>query len=403
MARPGPRRVSLATLVLVLVISGLIALGGVALYLWRGSPVLRGEPIIDAAGSLELALGCDGCVDGSSVQLDGKTATFKSQHAILPLTRPLKIGDNAITVSLSPPGTRRPEAITFNVPVQFRVKGDLTALAESPPKLRVHVEAVPGTQVVMGGKPLALDARGTATYDSDVSSRLAGSSATGEQLSLKIPYTITPPSSTPHNDSVSFQLPISWLVVDSPGDGIVIESANFMLSGSTQKGATVTVAGRSIPIDDQGRFEQLMSVSAVGETTIDVRASVPERAPRLAPIHVKRVARLSDEAPAYRARAEADYAAIAADPAAKKGARVALDGTATDVRIDNHVTVLLLDVHQGCASPPCLVRVLYGARADLANGDAASAFGTLAGAVDGPRTGSKIPNVIAEFVVRGHK
>jgi hypothetical protein len=306
-------------------------------------------------------------------------------------------------VALSPPGASHPEVIRLNVPVQFRVRGDLTALAESPPKLRVRVEALSGTQMVIDGKPLALDARGTGAYDTDISSRLAGSAPNTEQLEQKIAYTITPPGGAARKDAVSFQLPIVPLMVDSPGDGIVIETANFMLSGRTQKGATVTVAGRAIPLDDQGRFEQLMSVSAVGETTIDVRASVTDRAPRLAPIHVKRVAHLLDEAQAYRTQAESNYAAIAADPGAKKGARVALDGTATDVRVDNHVTVLLIDVHEGCAAAPCLARVLYGAKSDLTNGDAVSAFGKVVGAVDGPRTGSKIPDVMAEFVLRGRK
>jgi hypothetical protein len=65
--------------------------------------------------------------------------------------------------------------------------------------------------------------------------------------------------------------------------------------------------------------------------------------------------------------------------------------------------VLLLDVRDDCTAAPCLARVLYGAKTDLNNGDTVSAFGKVAGSVDEPRTGSKIPNVMAEFVVRGQK
>lgn len=401
--RGGDRHVSPLMLVLILVISGLLAFGGIAVYLALKGPALHAEPTVDASGNLQLELTCDGCPDATSVQLDGKTARFRARRATLPLAHPLKIGDNALTVAMTAPGSSHADLITLKVPVQFRVHGDLTALAETPPKLRVRVEAVTGTQVVVDGKPLALDARGTGTYDADVSSRLVGSSPNSEQLEQKIAYTLTPPGGAPRNDSVTFQTAIVPLMVETPGDSIVIENANFMLTGWTQKGAAVTVAGRAIPLDDQGRFEQLMSVSAVGETTIDVRAIAPERAPRLAPIHVKRVAHLADEAAKYRAQAESNYATIAEDPVAKKGARVALDGTATDVRIDNHVTVLLLDVHEGCAAAPCLARVLYSTKIDVTNGDTVSAFGKLVGAVDGPRTGSRIPNVMAEFVLRGQK
>jgi hypothetical protein len=146
-----------------------------------------------------------------------------------------------------------------------------------------------------------------------------------------------------------------------------------------------------------------MSVSADGETTIEVRAQVSDRAPRIVPIRVKRVQHLPSQVAAYRRDATSTYAAIATDIDSKRGMRVALRGTATDIRVEKYVTVLLLDVRDGCDSSPCLARVTYGAKTELENGDSAEVFGKILGGVNGPRTGSQIPNIAADFVVHGQR
>ena len=79
------------------------------------------------------------------------------------------------------------------VPVQFRVRGDLSGLEKTPPVLGVIVEAVPDTAVVVDGKAIELGADGSKRLDLDVSSELSGPSGEVEQLERRIPYTITPP------------------------------------------------------------------------------------------------------------------------------------------------------------------------------------------------------------------
>lgn len=172
-----------------------------------------------------------------------------------------------------------------------------------------------------------------------------------------------------------------------------------MLSGRTLKDGHISVSGRPITVDAEGRFAQLMNVSSVGETTIVVRAeSKGDHAPRLVRVRVKRVASLEDAATEFRRSATDDYPTIA-DSSTKTGLPVALDGEVVETRIDGEVTVLLLDVTTGCPAAPCLARVIYGGRFDTKRGALLGAYGSLLGLVDGPRTGAKIPEIAAEFLL----
>ena len=74
-----------------------------------------------------------------------------------------------------------------------------------------------------------------------------------------------------------------------------------------------------------------------------------------------------------------------------------------EARTENYNTVLLMDVQSGCAHAPCLARITYGAPYSLAAGDKFSAFGEVVGVVDGPRSGSKIPEIRADFLLKAGK
>jgi len=82
---------------------------------------------------------------------------------------------------------------------------------------------------------------------------------------------------------------------------------------------------------------------------------------------------------------------------------VALDGSVVDARTENYSTVVVMDVQSGCVRAPCLARVSYGAPFNLSRGDKLSAFGSLDGVVDGPRTGSKIPQIRADFLIKANQ
>lgn len=397
---PRKRRVPWIGVVVILGAAVLASAGIMTILLYRARGAVETRLTTDESGRDRLELSCPGCVEGARVTLGSSTGTFKSGKATLTLERPLPVGDQRLELSIErAPG--RADRVEVTVPVDFRVRPDTTKLAESPPRVEARVTARPGSAVVVEGRPLALGADGSASLAIDVSKELTGAEAGTKTLERRIAYAVTPPGGAPVTGEVLVRVGIAPLVVQAPGPSIVVDGPGFVLAGRTAKNGVVTVEGRPITVDPNGSFAQMMSVSSNGETSVVVRAGVPDLAPRLYTLKVKRVTSLAAEAALARTRSTTAYAAIATDPDSQRGLSVALDGTVVEARTDSFTTALVMDVKSGCKTPPCLARVTWGAKLSLASGDPVGVFGTLAGAVDGPRSGTRIPAVTADFVIKG--
>jgi hypothetical protein len=397
---PKSPRTPKSAIVLIGVAGTLALAGGAAAILWESPHAVTAELDVDDRGSEGLALKCDECPDGETATLDGTTATFAGHRSRLTPSKPLKVGQNQLTLSTRRPGSSKTSEVAIAVSVDYRVRGDVSALSDEHANVKVVAEATPGAAVVVDGHALALDPSGKGEYPIDVSHEIDGPADVVIPFERRVPYTVTPKGGAPHSGQVTLKFGIVPLRVDAPGAAIVIEGENFMLSGRTLKDGRITVSGRPITVDGNGRFAQLMNISSEGETTIAVRADAKEYGPRIVHVRVKRVAHLSEEGARFRQTAADEYSSIG-DADTKKGFAVALDGEVVESRLDGEVTVLLLDVKRGCASGPCLARVVYGGRFDVRRGAMLTAFGNVSRAVDGPRTGAKIPEVAALFLVRG--
>ncbi|HVJ18310.1 MAG TPA: hypothetical protein VM686_22980, partial [Polyangiaceae bacterium] len=389
----------------IIAIASAVALLGAALlavFFYDSRGALAAQVALDGEGKERLELTCDKCGDDAIARHAGQSARFKNHRAALVLSRPLMIGDNHLELELErSPG--KSEKVELTVPVEYRVHGETAALDDKEPRLRVRIMAVPGTTVVVDGRPVTLNPDGTGSADVDVSSSIRGQEPNVRRLERRIPYTITPPGSPTHSGEVAVQLGITPLTIDAPGESIVIDSPTFVLAGRTFKGGNVSVEGRAITVDNFGKFAQMMNVSSAGETTITVRASAGGHAPRLVPIRIRRVENLSSEIAAARAQGAASYAGIGAEPESKRGTPVVLDGSVIEARTENFATVMLLDVKSGCSTPPCLVKVTYGAKAMISSGDPVVAVGKVSGGANGPRENSTIPAIAADFVVKAGK
>jgi hypothetical protein len=381
--------------------AALLTIGGIVVaMLWEAPRPITAQVDVDERGNEVLALKCDACLDGTTASLDATSTTFAGHRATLPLVKPLKLGQNNLKLATRRPGSSKADDVAISVSLDYRVNGDLSSLANEPPSAKVVAEAAQGTAVLVDGHALTLDANGRAEYPIDVSHEIDGPADAVTTFEKRLPYTVTPLGGKPHAGQVTLKFGIVPLRVDAPGIAIVIEGENFMLAGRTLKDGRITVSGRPITVDGSGRFAQLMNISAEGETTISVRADAKDYGPRVVHVRVKRVARLSDEGARFRETAADEYSSMG-DADTKKGFSVALDGEVVEARLDGDVTVLLLDVKRGCPASPCLARVVYGGRFDIKRGAPVSAFGQVLRAVDGPRTGVKIPEVSALFLVRG--
>lgn len=378
----------------------LAVVGIVVAVLWESPRAVTAEVDVDDRGNEVLALTCKECPDGVTVSLDSSTTTFAGHRARLALAKPLQLGQNHLKLETKRPGSSKVDDVSISVSLDYRVNGDLSGLAGEQPNAKVVAEAAQGAAVVVDGHALTLDASGRAEYAFDISHDIEGPADNVSTFEKRLPYSVTPRGGAPHAGQVTLKFGIVPLRVDAPGLAIVIDGENFMLAGRTLKDGRITVSGRPITVDGSGRFAQLMNISAEGETTISVRADAKDYAPRVVHVRVKRVAHLSEEGARFRETAADEYSSIG-NADTKKGFSVALDGEVVEARLDGDVTVLLLDVKRGCGAPPCLARVVYGGRFDIARGANVSAYGQVLRAVDGPRTGAKIPEVTALFLVRG--
>jgi hypothetical protein len=394
------RRIPLIAALVIVAAAALFTAAGVVLLLHRARGAVQTNVALGKDGREELVLTCEGCEDGSTARYGSASATFASHRATLPLARELRVGDNKLTIELE---RRRgkTESIELTVPVEFRVRGDTSDLSKAPPTIKIIAKAIPGSAVVIDGKAVPLANDGTAALTVDVSRALTGPDASQRTLEHRVPYAVTPPDGSPKRGDVAVRIGITPLVLQAPGDSIVIETPTFVLAGRTAKNAVVSVEGRPITVDATGQFAQVMGVSAEGETTVIVRADAPDQAPRLIPVRVRRVASLAAEAERVRPQASTSYAPIAAPSEAQRGLSVLLDGVILESRVENFATVFLMEVKNGCAAPPCLLRVTFGSKTTFADGDPVRVFGTLTGGVEGPRAGTRIPSIAASFVAKG--
>jgi hypothetical protein len=382
--------------------AGLFAAAAVVWLFYRGHGSIEAQASALPDGTEQLELNCAACDDGTVARLDAGNATFSAHHATLPLSRPLRVGENPMTITLVSPHAKQ-SFVDISVPIAFRVRGDTSGLEAKAPELRVLVSAIAGSSVVVDGKPVTLNAEGEGRYAIDVSAEVTGLDPNVKLLDRKVPYVVTPPNGPSQSGIVTLQAGITPLVIEAPGPAVVLETSNFVLSGRTAKAGALTVSDRPITVDPAGRFAQMMNVSAPGETTIIIRASSKETAPRLFPLRVKRVDSLAKEAERVRQRATSNYTAISDQADTKRGWAVALDGSVVDARTDNYNTVIVMDVQGGCGRAPCLARVTYGAPFSVNRGDKFSAFGEVAGLVDGPRSGTRIPDIHADFLIKANK
>jgi hypothetical protein len=403
---PRPFRIPAGAAVAIVGAAALMTAAGVALFLYRERGAVEATLGTNADGHDQLSIVCKGCADGAAVSVGSAHAIFHGGHADVPLDQKLAVGSNTVAAELE----RRPghaDKVALSVPVDFRIRADTSGLSQAPPHVSVRVEAVPHAAVVVDGKTLALAPAPGGTEmgsaDIDVASALSGASSVVGMLERKIPYVVTPPSGAPAHGDVSVRIGVTPLVIQAPGPSIAIETSTFVLAGHTAKDATVTVEGRPITVDGSGAFAQMMSVSALGETNITVRADAKDQAPRLVPVRVRRVQSLATEASVVRASATTSYSAIERDPDSQRGLAVALDGSVVEARVDAFTTVLLMDVKSGCSHAPCLARVGIGEKSPLKGGSNVSVFGAVTGAVEGPHEGTRIPAIAADFVVKGRQ
>jgi hypothetical protein len=134
-----------------------------------------------------------------------------------------------------------------------------------------------------------------------------------------------------------------------------------------------------------------MSIDAIGETQVSVRATEAGLAPRFVSFRLQRVKDLEQEAKLLRTGA-LSLAEVTADIPAHLGAKVWVEGKVEEVRMDGHRTLVLVQADKDCVEQLCLARLVYGGLRKLKRGAHLSAMGRLQGSV-GTAATKNVPEI----------
>jgi len=378
---PLPVRFQVPRSALVLLASGVVLLAAAAAFalLWTGTKRLSAALSSDASGKDRIDLVCADCADGTLLSLADVSAEVQDRKAYLTPKERLPLGANTLSIGLQRPGEEHVETIELRLPpLEYRVHLDTSTLVGDKPSLRLDIEALPGTRVLLAGRAVSLDASGHGSQQIDVAGQLAGPSSEVATLEQSVSYAITPPSGKDYSGELRFKIGITPLILEAPGSDSVTDTDRFMLAGRTTKGAELWVADHAIAVDESGRFAQPMAIESVGETKVTVRATQPGLAPRFASFRLERVASLTE---ALRARSPGalPFSAVSKDIAANVGRMVLVRGKIEEVRVDGHHTLLVLAADRDCSGHDCLARLLYGGVRKLERGTSVTALGRVQG------------------------
>jgi hypothetical protein len=407
-APPPPRIVRkkgfpIATVALVM--GGVILLGGVALALfWRGAPPITGQPRVTVDGKDSLHLVCDAksCKDGTVVALGGMKTSFIAGEADLLLSTPLHVGDNSLELMVDRPGMGRDETVKLVVPVAYRVSADVSTMSAPHPAVTIRVEAQPGAEVTVDGKPLTLDPNGAGAYAVDEAAATDGPADESRVVSLDVPYTVTSKGHGPEAGKVSARVSVAPLRVDAPGVRAIVEDDKVLVAGRAAKGASVTVDGAPVTVGPDGAFETLVPLPTLGDRTVDVRGGAGALFPRTVHVALSRVASLAEAAKTFEQQQPLGYDLVMSNVAGQIGKPMVVEGPVLESRAAGHRTLALVDDKRGCKKSPCLTRVIIGADMALAHGEVLHAYALVARSITGA-AGQTIPEVESLFVVRGKR
>ncbi|HWO09675.1 MAG TPA: hypothetical protein VNN80_09360, partial [Polyangiaceae bacterium] len=332
----------------------------------------------DPSGQDRLDIVCEECPDGTRLTLGASEAEISGRKAYITLPELLPLGESSARFGVQRPGDDEQHIVELTLPpVEYRIVPDIATLSGEQPRLTLNVAALPGSRVEIAQQPVALNADGQGESSVDLTAQLLGPASEVVTIEQPIAFEVTSPSGKLYQGQLAFQVGATPLMLEAPGADTVTDQGRFMLAGRTSKGAELWVAGTTIPVDEAGRFAQLMSIDAVGETRVTVRAVGPGLAPRFISFRLQRVASMTAEA-ALRRQKALPLAKVTSNIANHVGSTVTVSGRIEDVRVDGHRTLIILQA-DGCQGRACLARLVYGGLRKLARGESVAAIGRLQG------------------------
>ncbi len=345
------KRVGLGVVALAFVVAA-----AVAVYRWvRPEPGLRVQ-VTHTGGRETLVVDVPSANKGTKVRFGGAERTVKAGRVSFTLASDtLQVGDNKLVLDVvDPDGSVDTEQVVLAL--SFRVRPDLRALKEDPPKLRILVDSLPGADVMVDDTPLELDFRGHAKLDY----LLEGEDSSASALDRAIRFRISPPGGKTHTGKIRLRVPYATLQVDRPGDRVVTDRAFVEIAGAVHSSAAVSINGVGLKVT-KGRFLKRMKLSRNGPFRFEVVAREPGKAPRKRVLAVKRVASLADEAAKYEIDKSLSYKRVVTNPAIYRGRHAQFVGRVYHVDVHGGASVLQILVRDCGRGQRCPLWVTYPA------------------------------------------
>ncbi|MEM7608274.1 MAG: hypothetical protein AAF411_23210, partial [Myxococcota bacterium] len=260
---------------------------------------------------------------GTKVRFQGEEQALEGGRAEFAIAADaLHIGENELTVSVVDPDGAA-HSVPLRLDLDYRVRADLSPLTGDTPKLRILVDAKPGSTVTLDETPVALDGSGHAAVDFDVE-------PSASVLERSFRYRVVTDGAEAAAGEVAVRVPIAALQVTRPATGAVTDRELLTVTGAVHDSATVTVDGETATVT-AGRFSIERPLPSVGEHTVVVVARREGRVPRRIELQVSRVDDLRAAAAGFGADRRMTYARLAADPDSHQGKRVSFVGRVFNV------------------------------------------------------------------------
>lgn len=405
MTSEEPRRSGLL-IALVVVAVVVIGVGAVLAYLTFSNKSIMVTPQVFPSPDgkqIIVSLPLDAAPQGTVVRFGEQAAPVSGGKAqiTIPMSE-LKLGSNDITLSYVEP-SESPVPLTFPIVLRHTITDDLTGLDTDKPYVSVIFNVAPSIQLSVEGKRVAAS-RGSFAYRIPLETLMASAKPGEDQIVHDVSFQLTDQNGVSEKGQHGVVIPITDLQVDRPSDKTVTQADTITCSGTTEEDAKVLVNGAAAEVT-AGRFSAAVSLSSLGDNTIEITAQAPEKAPGRHALTVQRIESF-DAAIAEWSKdldESLDYPTVGRDPDAQAGKKIKLNGRVVNISTEKGVTAFILYVREGCpARGKCAVYVVFRGETDAKLQSWVDVYGTVRGtrSVD-LQQGLKIevPAVDAVFVI----
>lgn len=327
-------------------------------------------------------------------------------NVILPVG-PVVLGHNEIPAMLMDARDEEVGEVVLSFDMDKFWQPVLSGLEEDPPRVMVSFQTLPDTKVKIAGEAPGGTESGRYEWTKPVKELLdRAPPATGDKWPVEVSYEMTPKDGKAVSGTLAWEIPAVHLQVNRPADGAKVADDYVFCSGLTEPGTQVRVNGNSVGELVDNVFTVKVPLPTVGKHKIVVDAFNPKRGPKQAVLEVIRVESLDAEIDAYAEQVEKDlgWEALARDPDAFKGKKVALHGRIISFRTTKGVSAFQLLVDEGC--PPearCMLKVDFKGETNAGKDSWVTVLGEVTGKFTVETSDKKkfdVPALEAAFVVR---